>query len=96
MHMIEKQHTMFAFGHNTSLFYLRSRDSDPILIPHLKIYSTLLLRRQRMPWRELLLNFILLFFLLPNSNIKHYEVQMPEIGPTIENYSCDPIHRNGL
>lgn len=39
--MIEKQHTMFAFGHNTSLFYLRSRDSDPILIPHLKIYSTL-------------------------------------------------------
>jgi hypothetical protein len=39
--MIEKQHSMFAFEHNTSLFYLWSHNRDPILISHLKKYSTL-------------------------------------------------------
>ena len=41
MHMIEKQHSMFAFELITSLFYLWSHNRDPILIPHLKKYSTL-------------------------------------------------------
>jgi hypothetical protein len=41
VHMSEKQHSMYAFEHNTSLFYLWSHNRDPILIPHLKKYSTL-------------------------------------------------------
>ena len=41
MHMIEKQHSMFAFELITSSFYLWSHNRDSILIPHLKKSFTL-------------------------------------------------------